>query len=699
MSHRKIEIVILVFTLLLITTVVYIGNSTFSNLKKIEEQSKKIAKPNSILLNLRFLTAELRNAEGSVRAYSLSKNKEYLLAYQQSLKKIDACFDSLYKYNEDNRRETQLLDSADVLVEKKVLVLNQQLSLRNEKIVVEELNKINSQIDLISTETPKVKTEEVKVPEKKKGFFSRLFGSKKEEKPNSDLTIDSSRIIENKARLKKVKNVVRLVKLDQIRELDQMKNKELSLMQKEREITVLLDKMIKSMQNRQMTHVEIIGKENIRQTTKTNKLTKTFGVLVVVMLLCLFSFSVYYFYRGRKYRLKLKEAAEEATRLAKTRENFLSNMSHEMRTPLNAIIGFTEQLLKSDLEDEQALQLGIVQNSSNHLLRLVNNLLDKARIDAGKIVVEKNNFAPVDIIKETLALVEVSAKAKNIYLKSDLQNLQEQTVFGDSFLLKQILINLLSNALKFTDKGGVSLKVVCEKSEGMLEMNFIIKDSGIGIPKDKLALLFNEFEQADASTSRTYGGTGLGLWITKKLVEIQGGSINIISEFGEGIRTEQAGTTVLVKLQYEIGEERINEREVDQRSASGHSFSGKKVLVIDDEAFNRKLLNIILKDHGFVLFEAADGREAKQLLDKEYFDLVLLDIFLPDMDGSELASYIRKQLKRSSEELPIIALTADLTEQKRTEHKKEGINESIQKPFLEKDIMNVIAKFIENEKV
>ncbi|MDP2387741.1 MAG: ATP-binding protein [Bacteroidota bacterium] len=695
MRHRRIEILILVFTLLLITTVVYIGAATFSNLKKIESQSRKISKPNAILLNLRFLTAELRNAEGSVRAYSLSKNAYYLSAYQQSLEKIDNCFDSLYKFNAGNKREILLLDSADVLVERKARALNEQLSLRNEKIVVEELNKISSQIDFISKQAPKPKNEDTKVPEKKKGFLSRLFGSKKEE----PATIDSSLLVENKVQLKKMKNVVRLVKLDQIRELELMKKKELSLMQKEKDITLLLDKLLKSMQNRQMNQLEIIAKENIRQTAKTNKLTKTFGVLVLVMLLCLFSFSVYYFYRGRKYRLKLKEAAEEATRLAKTRENFLANMSHEMRTPLNAIIGFTGQLLKTDLKEEQISQLGIVQNSSDHLLRLVNNLLDKARIDAGKIVVEKNNFKPPLIINEALALVEVSAKTKELYLKSDLKNLQGQTMYGDSFLLKQILINLLSNAVKFTDKGGVSLEVICEKyQKGKIEMSFAIKDSGVGIPKDKLTLLFNEFEQVDAPTGRKYGGTGLGLWITKKLVEIQGGTIEISSKMGKDLPSGETGTTVLVKLPYEIGEEKEQE-EVRQQKDLYSSFAGKKVLVIDDELFNRKLLNAILKNYGFLLVDAVDGKEAKQLLDTQQFDLVLLDIFLPDMDGTELASYIRKQLKRSAEELPIIALTADLTERKRMEHKNKGINESIQKPFLEEDIMNAISKFVGNEKV
>jgi signal transduction histidine kinase/CheY-like chemotaxis protein len=686
MSQRKLEILILFFTAALIVSVVAIGMTTFQNLKKIERQSEKIYQPNQIILNLKLLVSELRNSENNVRAYNLYRNEAQLDAYENSIELTDQYFDSLYHYHRANDVDRRLLDSVNSLVGRKFMLLNEMLNVRNDAKVLDELNNINRKIDaVIVPDTASIKSAAEK--KKKKGFFSRLFGKK--EKPEAPLY--DSAVLLNRQKISEMKRVVSSVKKKQASQLEESNEKELALVTQDRFIMSRLQDIVREMENAQNEKLKRIEEENIHETTHTNSLIGVFGGMILFILLLLAAFSLYYFYTGRLYRQRLRAAADEAKRLADTREHFLSNMSHEMRTPLNSIMGFTEQLLKTEVVPEQKEQLEIINSCSSHLLHLVNNLLDKSRIDAGKIIVEKTVFNPRAVISDCVRLIKVSADKKQIGLSADLSIPSQLTLNGDAGLLRQILINLMGNAVKFTDKGGVKVIARIEEKENEHLLCVEIDDTGIGIAPGRISSIFNEFEQGDSSINRKYGGTGLGLWITKKLIEAQAGNISVNSHYGKGTHVE-------IKMPYASSEIRaVNNTGADKLSAM-RDISGIRVLVVDDEAYNRKLVSLILKKYGVEIIEAESGPAAIGILSDKKTSLALIDIHMPGMDGFQLIGNIRGNLHLNEADFPVIAVTADLTEEKSQAYKAAGINASISKPFNEAELVQLISKYANHEK-
>ena len=396
-------------------------------------------------------------------------------------------------------------------------------------------------------------------------------------------------------------------------------------------------------------------------------------------------------HKMEKNELKLMEAKASADNAVKFKQQFLSNMSHEIRTPLNSILGFTNVLLKTKLGVEQKEFVHAIKTSGTSLNQLINDILDLSKVDAGRMTFEKQPFEIRKSIKSTLYTFDLKIKEKNLELIEEYDSKIPSMLFGDSVRLNQIILNLISNAVKFTHKGKiiVSIKLLNENDENVT-IEFAVTDSGIGIATNKINSIFNVFEQAEIETANSYGGTGLGLAIVKQLVEAQGGSISLRSKLGEGSTFSfilPFGKTNM-KSEAEAEAEAEAEIEILKRDPEIKTL---RVLVAEDVALNKLLIKIILSDFGFEHEIVRNGKIAIEKLQTNTYDIILMDLQMPEMNGYEATDYIRKTMKS---QIPIIALTADVTTADISKCKKFGMDDYISKPINENLLYSKIVELV-----
>ncbi|TAK46603.1 MAG: response regulator [Saprospiraceae bacterium] len=379
-----------------------------------------------------------------------------------------------------------------------------------------------------------------------------------------------------------------------------------------------------------------------------------------------------------------RNKAESAVRIAedavKAKQQFLSNMSHEIRTPMNAIIGFTKVMLKTDLSAKQKEYLYAIKMSGDALIVLINDILDLAKVDAGKMSFEKTPFKMELSISAMLHLFETKIQEKNLELVKEYDHKIPGVLVGDPVRLHQIILNLVSNAVKFTSKGKITVSVrLLHEDEEKATVEFSVTDTGIGIPEDRLENIFENFQQASSTTARLYGGTGLGLAIARQLVEQQGGSIRVKSVVGEG-----SSFSFILSFQKTNSAAELEPIIAEMNTG----IKNIKVLVVEDMALNQLLMKTVLDDFGFERDIADNGKIAIEKLQSKSYDVILMDLQMPEMNGFETTDYIRNTMHSN---IPIIALTADVTTVDLAKCKAVGMNDYIAKPVDERLLYSKIV--------
>lgn len=388
----------------------------------------------------------------------------------------------------------------------------------------------------------------------------------------------------------------------------------------------------------------------------------------------------------KKYEKALLEGKEKAEEATRAKAEFLSTISHEIRTPLNAIVGIGNLIQKTSLDDLQKEYARILQLSSSNLLELVNNLLDLSKLEADKVKLEERNFSLNQLLKVLFHPFKIRAKEKKIELKVDCPKNLPDNLMGDTVKLNQVLTNLLGNAIKFTNEGIVKLKIQeIERSYKTIVLQFTVCDSGIGIPKDKLKIIFQEFSQASYDVNLEFGGTGLGLTISQKLLQMHGSALKVTSEEGKG---SEFSFALKFKLSAEIPQAKSKRSRLTELLAA----TGARVLVVDDSSVNLYIASQYLKNWGLAHDTVDSGEAALRSVNEIDYDIVLMDLHMPKMNGYQASAAIRKMNNKPPP--LIIALSASGRGDVNLKMKIAGINAYVPKPFNPVELQEVMLHFL-----
>jgi signal transduction histidine kinase/DNA-binding response OmpR family regulator len=421
---------------------------------------------------------------------------------------------------------------------------------------------------------------------------------------------------------------------------------------------------------------------------------KVLGYLIPLIGFFLYQIEVVLEYK--KTQRDLIAAREAALLAAQAKSEFLANMSHEIRTPMNGIIGNARLLLKSNLAGPQRESVATVQECAVSLLALLDDILDYSKIEAGKLALTPHEFDPRECLEAAVIAVAVTAKEKGLDLSVDVADGLPSIVIGDDGRLRQVLLNLLGNAIKFTESGSVTASVrVGHETEKDIVLEFVVRDTGIGIAKEKQTIIFDSFTQADGSTSRRYGGTGLGLAICHQLVNMMDGRIWVESEPGAGSQFHFTARfekpSQVTRPLVTAGDSQATFR-IDALPSESVATSKLRVMVVEDNPINLRLTAAILESMGHVVVTTHSGQEAIDRLHSELVDLVLMDIQMPNMSGIDATKRIRELETSTGKHLPIIAVTAHAMEGDRERCLAAGMDDYLPKPIQEEDLREMIRR-------
>ena len=388
---------------------------------------------------------------------------------------------------------------------------------------------------------------------------------------------------------------------------------------------------------------------------------------------------------------QLNITKEEAVKANEAKTEFLSSMSHEIRTPLNAIIGFSQALSKEDISGTAKEEVQDILTASNNLLEIVNGILDISKIEANSIEIMNVDYSTKKLIKDTCSLINARIGSKVIEFKTEIDDKLPPVLYGDCTRVKQIIINLLTNAVKYTDEGYIKLSIKSRKRNNNCRLVIMVEDSGIGMTKEDLEMLFTKFQRFDMSKNANVEGTGLGMVITKGLVELMNGTIDVKSEY-------KKGSIFTVEIDQKISSKRLEEIEKEEKVGKVEPFnaSGQKILVVDDNKINLKVAERLLREYNVSVELVISGPECiNRILEGKKYDLIFLDIMMPKMKGPEVLQNLKNIIGFKT---PVVALTADVISGMEEKYIKEGFDDCLAKPIVEEELYYILKKYLKENK-
>ncbi|PSR55561.1 hybrid sensor histidine kinase/response regulator [Adhaeribacter arboris] len=676
----------------------------------------KLSTPNEKLKVVNTLFRSITQLDQLQRVQAIKNPDKPYAAFKKGSEYLVKTLDTLRNLSANNPLQVQRLDSMQTILRSRDKLFLSYLKLRKDLVHNEALSKrihavsnyiaknnkpkIDTSIVItnqryVTTTTIPTADSLVHPPVKKKqrkSFFGRLFSSRKTEplppavkqvEEELKIQVDTLAVAKQDSSIWKIQKMMRRMEREQHQRTTQLLNRELALVNTNNQLHTQLLAILHVIEAEEI-HLD---RQNSQQATEVVRASISRMNSIMIIFFLVAAFLAYLILidiaRSHKYRKQLIAAKEEAEHLGQVKQRFLANMSHEIRTPLQAIIGFAEQVYQQPQPKREALEA--IYRSAEHLLQIVNEVLDYSRITSGKFTFEQQPFNVQQLVSGVVETMRLPAEQKQLALV--LESTIPSTLFvsGDAFRLRQVLYNLLGNAIKFTQRGRVTLQVSCMPVRKAIEITFAVIDTGIGIPNSELERIFYLFEQADASVVRTHGGTGLGLSIAKTLVEGQNGSIEVSSEPDEG-------SCFVVKLPFMPALAPVPEPALV--SASNQSIkaitAGKpngKVLVVDDDAFILRLCETILNKYGIINTCTADANAVLHQTWDSDIKLVLLDIRMPQINGLELCRELRKKLGK---EVKVVALTAQALPEEREIILAEGFDGILMKPFREHELLTWI---------
>lgn len=698
----------------------------YDNFNKLLGSVQTLSAPDQSEDMIRSLVDDMHIADNDMRNYIMSNDHTSLQSYIHTMEQISVSLDNMKQDQAFIGQEATLdtleeyfQDKADLMYS---LVIFKQ-SGEYEKLNSKAIKKLSGQAEsgnstpdsqtTIKTQTPTIKSPAItqttpeqdtgkkkgKDTKKDEGFLRNLFGSKKKsttteetttaaqsKKDTTTLSIESNGYVidlaeAQRVNMEDVRSILKEIDDEQKRYNTKLSEKELEILTSDKLIIQQIDAILARLQIQQTSRITaqvISAQENAHRSSRIMLIVAGVALLIGLIFFVVIVLDII---RSNRYKKQLIEARNRAEYLAKAKEEFLANMSHEIRTPLNAIIGFSEQIEHTHLQPEQYRYIKAVSNAGTHLLNTVNDILDLSKIEAGKLPVETHPLYMQEILEEVVHILSVKAHEKNFPLSLAVGEHMDIPVMGDAFRIKQMLYNIVGNAIKFTEYGFVEVSCSAQKHKKGIHYAISVRDTGVGIPADKLEDIFNIFEQAESTTARKFGGTGLGLSISRKLARLMGGDITVTSVLGEG-------TEFVVQLPLKAAtQEELLTVATEKRVYT--DLHGLEILLVDDEPYNLLLAEVILSKFGANSTTAANGREAIALIEARSFDIVLADLHMPEVDGYMLANRIREIYLQ----VPLIALTANVMQNDIERIRKAGFNDILLKPYKESALLSMIAKY------
>jgi signal transduction histidine kinase len=658
---------------------------TFNHLHALRENLNTLTEVNPKYVYRVRILKRIDDTENFVKRYTINKNKEFLYECDSCINAIGEDMHELGKIAMDNPAYAEQLGKLNKFINGKLTVARQRIELANAYSSGKELSSVIEHIAIPEKKSILPVMEEKKEPTEKKRFFSRLFSrDKSKPKPVKDTAAVPKTEAADEFSAGYMKQMLLQAEQKETEKSNQYLRENILLIDHNdrihdsiRAISAILEQLEKA---------ESVAMINNLSEETTNKTADILSSLIILGFLAMILFIIVVYREVRfndQLRKELIREKKNTEQLAKAKEEFLANMSHEIRTPMNVIMGFTDQLLKTEFNNEQQKFLLNIKRSSKHLLTVINEILDYSKMESGMITLESIPFSLEEVISDVHATFQSTAEKKGIGLEYSIDKAVAKKIVGDPVRLKQILLNLTGNAIKFTEKGKV--KIICKlwsQENGNQELLFEVEDTGIGIPEEVMPKIFEQFTQADSSVTRKYGGTGLGLAISRKLIELHGGQISVRSEVG-------TGSVFYFRIIYCISDdcaEPVDKKEL----RNAQVLAGKYILIADDDEMNKFLAQHILEAYNVNIGTAENGKDALEKITNEKFDMVLMDLHMPEMGGLDVVRAVRKK----GINVPVMAVTGNVIKSEKDNCISAGMNDYISKPYEENELLQKIIDLL-----